>query len=150
MPKCFCGCDLPVKGFASRGQNKQGRRTVEQLDKLKALQERCRNLSQEYGEFEGILPGTNIGAHGKNDSAEALENLAGLLDRMIEPGEEYAEEWHDILHYDHIPVQGAMAYKKEWLDWGKPVMRVTPMLKKSDEDLTVFALHLRDADGLAA
>jgi hypothetical protein len=34
--ECFCGCGREVKGFAARGMNKQGRRTVELIQRCRA------------------------------------------------------------------------------------------------------------------
>lgn len=141
--QCFCGCDEPVKGFASRGHNKQGRRTVEQVEKLKALKDRSLLLSKEMGELEEVLPGSNTGSAG-TDSANALVELARSLDEWVDNGDDYAETWHEILHDDYIPIEGAMDYKRAWFAWGKVAMTVTSMLKVSDEKLITFALAATD------
>lgn len=139
MARCFCGCDEPVKGLAARGHNKQGRRTVEQIEKLTRLKGRSLGLAEELEVIEGTLPGTHLGASGAN-SVVALDALAQSLGQMVDTGRDYADTWHSILHDGYLPIEGVMDYKRSWLAWGKASMAVTSMLTSSDEDLITFAL----------
>lgn len=146
MARCFCGCDEPVKGFAARGHNKQGRRTVEQVEKLTALKARSLTLAEESEELGEFLPGTAIAAHGA-ESVIALNQFASTLDEMLSIGEDYADTWHAILHDGYLPIEGVMAYKRSWLEWGKGAMSASPLLKYSDEKMIGFVLVAANYEG---
>jgi hypothetical protein len=52
---CFCGCGREVKGFAARGMNKQGRRTVELIQRCRAAaQDRLEN-KERWGDGD-VMP----------------------------------------------------------------------------------------------
>lgn len=105
MPRCFCGCGRKL-GFMDRGMNKQGRRTVELLGKLaetRAMIEERGPLT-ENGDISGMLE---------------------MYDGFIAQGEEYKRHWEDIVHSGgDLPPSQALAFKREWLAWGKECMRV--------------------------
>lgn len=139
MTSCFCGCDEPVRGLAARGQNKQGRRTSEQLSSLASLIERCRALAEEHEVLERSIPSPSF--EGTTPRAPfALNALAESLTELAEIGGGYADTWHSIIHDGYLPVEGVMNYKRAWLAWGKAAMVATPVLKSSDEDLIKFAI----------
>jgi len=85
---------------------------------------------------EDALPGLEM----QTESVSALNEFADRLDTLITVGEEYADDWHAILHDGYLPFEGVMAYKREWLAWGKASMSVAPLLKYSDQDFLQMAM----------
>jgi hypothetical protein len=114
--ECFCGCGERI-GFTSRGVNKQGRRTVEQLKKLRTIEERTKRLRSTEGvEFQAA-------------SDEFLEALRYLIIQ----GEGYESDWEDIVHFDHVPVEGIMNFKRSWNEWGRATFTLAPIYKSQDD-----------------
>lgn len=124
MAKCFCGCDRKV-GFTDRGMNKQGHRTVELLEKTRAI----RAIIEERGP---------LGEGG---------DVTGILksyDKMIAEGEQYESDWADVLHSGgDMPPSQALAFKREWLDWGKRCMNVNSVAGLP-EDKLIAVLRLSE------
>jgi hypothetical protein len=119
--------------------NKQGRRTVEQVGKLRVPQVRFDKLATEQDELVETLPGFAIGDLA-GDAGKSLRELSASVAELADVGDEYAEEWHSFLHDDAMPPEGVMEYKRGWLEWGKLSMSITPLAKRPDEKLTEFAL----------
>lgn len=114
--KCYV-CGEPVSGFASRGFNKQLRRTVE-------MTERCQEAIRR---IEAEVP------HSKSADAEAL--LSPLRD-LVKEGEFYTAFWHGNLHgYDTTPLSTARTIKADWVRWGAHTRRVTNDLRAPPEAL---------------
>lgn len=114
-----------------RGMNKQGRRTVELVGKLRDV----RTLIEERGP---------IGEGG---------DVTGLLedyDRMIAEGEQYERDWRDVLHSGaSMPPSQALAFKREWLAWGKTCMRMNAVASlPADELIEVIRLSEEQEAGL--
>lgn len=124
MAKCFCGCGRKV-GFMDRGINKQGRRTVELLEKLRGT----RAMIEERG------PLTDDG-----DISGMLEMFDGYIDQ----GEDYQRSWEDIVHNgSDLPPSEALAFKREWVAWGRDAMRVNGIANLPPNQLRDFILASR-------
>jgi hypothetical protein len=116
MADCFCGCGRKV-GLTTRGMNKQGRRTVELLDKLRAAREK---LEREGPAVEG------------GDSGPLIARLG----EMIEEGEEYEGFWTYAVHGGELPPPSEVRpFKRAWVEWGKRGMRFTRLLSLPPEEL---------------
>lgn len=125
MAKCFCGCGRKV-GFTSRGMNKQGRRTVELLGKLRET----RAVMEERG------PLTEDG-----DISGMLEMFDGYIAR----GDSYERDWQDLLHSDgDLPPSEALAFKREWVARGKDAMRVNGITNLPSDLLRDIILSSRE------
>jgi hypothetical protein len=94
-------CGQPVKGFGTRGINKQLRRTMEMTERIRAA---ARKVEDQGPLSEG------------GDAGPLLETL----NRMAAEGDSYAEFWHDALHDIDVPNPSeARVIKREWVQWGK-------------------------------
>jgi hypothetical protein len=102
--------------------NKQGRRTVELLGKLRET----RALIEERG------PQGEDG-----DITGLLESYSGYIDQ----GEAYQRHWEDIVHSGgNLPPSQALAFKREWLDWGKTCMQLNAIMNLPPEQLRQILL----------
>jgi hypothetical protein len=102
--------------------NKQGRRTVELLGKLR----KTRALIEERGPLaeDGDITG-----------------LLESYDDFIAQGEEYEHHWEDIVHSGaDLPPSQALAFKREWLDWGKTCMRMNSIMGLPPDQLRQIIL----------
>lgn len=125
MPKCFCGCGRKL-GFMDRGTNKQGRRTVELLGKLRET----RKLIEDRG------PLTEDG-----DITALLERY----DELIAEGEQYEHDWQDIVHSGgDLPPSQALQFKHEWQEWGKTGMQMNSILSLPPDQLRQVILASRE------
>lgn len=102
-------CGETVRGFGTRGINKQLRRTLEMTDRLRAAR-------QTVAERGPLVEG--------GDNGPLLQSL----DCMIQEGESYADFWHNAVHDIDVPGPSeARVIKREWVAWGKgarPVLRL--------------------------
>jgi hypothetical protein len=86
--------------MTTRGMNKQGRRTVEMV-------ERCRNAARQAAERGDEYPG-------------GPDGLISVLEERATEGDSYADFWAGAVHGTDLPPPGeARAIKKEWVEWGK-------------------------------
>ena len=116
--RCFCGCGDKI-GLTKRGVNKQGRRTVEQLEKLRGIEERTERLrSSEGAEFQS-----------------ASDELVEVLHLLIREGEDYESTWRLIVHADYIPAEGIMNFKRAWNEWGRGTFTLAPLYKSKDDQV---------------
>ena len=116
--ECFCGCGEKI-GFTKRGVNKQGRRTVEQLEKLRGIEERTERLrSVEGAEYQA-----------------ACDELLGVVRFLIQEGEDYESDWKNIVHFDYVPVEGIMNFKRSWNEWGRATFTLAPLYKSEDDQV---------------
>lgn len=110
-----------------RGMNKQGRRTVELLGKLRET----RSMIAERG------PLTEDG------------DITGMLetyDSFISQGEVYEHHWEDIIHSGgDLPPSQALAFKRECLAWGKECMKMNAIANlPADQLLEVIRLSQQE------
>jgi hypothetical protein len=115
MAECFCGCGRKVRGFATRGMNKQGRRTVELVGKLRA----ARNMIEERGPL--------------NERSDIGPILKSLDDKITE-GEQFKAVWASFVHGGDLPhASVARQFKSDWFAWGKENMRFESFLSLPPE-----------------
>lgn len=104
MPECFCGCGRNVRGLGVRGMNKNGRRTAGLLTKLRT----ARELVAETATRDDP------------DWRELGDDLAELLDGLIEEGEEFEAFWMAAMHGDYLPPPAeARQIKQHFNAWGR-------------------------------
>jgi hypothetical protein len=101
MAECFCGCGQKV-GLTSRGFNKQGRRTVGLLAKLR--------------EARAVVVEQQPSPEQKDERVQ--ERALEMLDELIANGEEYEQFWADAVHGYLPPMGEAKQIKREWESWG--------------------------------
>jgi hypothetical protein len=54
-----------------------------------------------------------------------ITGMLEMYDDFITQGEAYERHWEDIVHSGgNLPPSEALAFKREWLEWGKECMRV--------------------------
>jgi hypothetical protein len=119
MAECFCGCGRKI-GFGSRGMNKQGRRTVGLLAKLREA--RTRVDRDESLIDPALLVGiaSQFSEVDPNDPESMTQGIRKLLDQLIEGGQEFEGFWTAAVHDDLLPPpQEARAIRKDWEAWGK-------------------------------
>jgi hypothetical protein len=121
MAECFCGCGRKV-GITSRGMNKQGRRTVGLLAKLREARDMIeRDLPLATGRFRSAnaddFQGLEMTDPEVRDAME--EGVTELVENLIAQGEEWEQFWTDAVHGDYLPPpKEARAFKQEWEAWG--------------------------------
>jgi hypothetical protein len=96
MAECFCGCGRKV-GITSRGMNKQGRRTVGLLAKLREAREK---LDRDEGAANPVFLfdfAVHEGAD-ERDPDSISRKMGEQLDELIEEGEEYEQIWINAVH----------------------------------------------------
>ncbi len=125
MPKCFCGCGRKI-GFMDRGMNKQGRRTVDLLGKLRETR-------------------ATIEERGPLDEGGDITALLERYDELIAEGERYEHDWQDLIHSGaDLPPSQALAFKREWTDWGKTGMQMNSILSLPPDQLRQVILANRE------
>jgi len=73
------------------------------------------------------LPLTGINADAETVQQELMEwdGFRHMMISLANYGEEYERHWEDIVHSGaDLPPSQALAFKREWLAWGKECMRV--------------------------
>lgn len=121
--ECFCGCGQRV-GFTQRGVNKQGRRTLEQLEKLRGIETRTEGLR----------------AAGDSEFEAATDRFLGVLRLLIGEGEGYVSAWKDIVHFDINPDEGIFNFKSAWNAWGRATFAFAPVYKSQDDQVLRSAI----------
>jgi hypothetical protein len=129
MADCFCGCGRKIR-FGSRGVNKQGRRTVGLLTKLREAHERV--VNQRESITDPKAPEALFGiaaAMGKVEETDADSLIRSVEDayaELVTQGEDFKEFWRSVVHDDGgkgIPpalhYAPAREIKKDWEAWGK-------------------------------
>jgi hypothetical protein len=109
MPECFCGCAKKIR-FTARGMNKQGRRTVGLVATLREAGARI-----ELGESADnpVLLATLAGE---------ARGIAGLLDDLIERGEEFEVFWMHAVHDVYLPPPSEARQVEQACEaWGRTV-----------------------------
>lgn len=114
--RCFCGCGDKI-GLTQRGVNKQGRRTVEQLEKLRGIEARTEVLR----------------AAGDLEFQAAANRFLEVLRFLIGEGEGYESSWKDIVHFDMTPVEGILDFKRAWNEWGRATFAFAPIYRSQDD-----------------
>jgi hypothetical protein len=105
-----------------RGMNKQGRRTVELLGKLRETRAR-------------IVERGPLAEDGDNTL------LLARYDELIAKGERYEHDWQDIIHSEaNLPPSQALQFKHEWTDWGKTGMQMNSILGLPPDQLRQIIL----------
>ena len=126
--ECFCGCGAEVKGFSSRGINKQGKRTVGLLAKLEQAQEmklvggvkhpkRTLMYVQMIGDLDLEEELERIRAEQPDSDNPLGIMVAEVIDGLLAEGERYRSFWHSALHEGYVPPD-AWATKRAWEKWG--------------------------------
>jgi len=112
VAKCYCGCGRKV-GLSDRGLNKQGRRAVKLVGRLRAAR-------RETAERGPLTEGGEV------------EPLLESLDELIEEGEGWENFWANCIHDDTfvlIPAEDRREAKAEWVKWGQTGMHLASLLE---------------------
>jgi hypothetical protein len=121
--ECFV-CGEEVRGIGIRGINKQGRRTAELTDKLRAA---AQTVDDRGALFEG------------GDNGPLLNSINGLVSQ----GEVFVDFWHGAIHGDVPDGNSRRIIKSEWNAWGKDSRKMVRLIDLPPEQLK--ALILREA-----
>jgi len=115
-------------GLSQRGLNKQGRRAVKLLGRL-------RNVRRQTAETGPLTEGGEV------------EPLLKTLDELIEEGEGWENFWANSIHDDiFVPsAEDRRETKAEWVKWGKTGMHLASLLELPPETQVEAARRPRES-----